>query len=141
MCVIGGGDTFPEAEVDEVLDSLRQRIRKMFSWAKSDVAGFEDLSPLDQKALLRRTVAELVMLGFARASIAYDGTYMYSRRILSRAEQMICLLRLSPIYKFRQIPHCMEKHVYSVPKNQPNILHKTYIHRQIMRGRTLDAQP
>lgn len=45
----------------------------MFSWAKSDVAGFEDLSPLDQKALLRRTVAELVMLGFARASIAYDG--------------------------------------------------------------------
>ncbi|CAI8034671.1 hypothetical protein GBAR_LOCUS19495 [Geodia barretti] len=69
------GDTFPEAEVDEVLDSLRQRIRKMFSWAKSDVTGFEDLSPLDQKALLRRTVAELVMLGFARASIAYDGKY------------------------------------------------------------------
>lgn len=65
------GDTFPEAEVDEVLDSLRQRIRTMFSWAKFDVAGFEDLSPLDQKALLRRTVAELVMLGFARASIAY----------------------------------------------------------------------
>ena len=45
----------------------------MFSWAKYDVAGFEDLSPLDQKALLRRTVAELVMLGFARASIAYNG--------------------------------------------------------------------
>ena len=44
----------------------------MFSWAKYDVAGFEDLSPLDQKALLRRTVAELVMLGFARASIAYN---------------------------------------------------------------------
>ena len=61
--------------MDEVLDSLRQRIRKMFSWAKSDVTGFEDLSPLDQKALLRRTVAELVMLGFARASIAYDGKY------------------------------------------------------------------
>lgn len=54
-----------------MLDSLRQRIRTMFSWAKFDVAGFEDLSPLDQKALLRRTVAELVMLGFARASIAY----------------------------------------------------------------------
>jgi hypothetical protein len=71
------GGTFPEAEVDEVLDSLRQRIRKMFSWAKSDVAGFEDLSPLDQKALLRRTVAELVMLGFARASIAYDGMYCW----------------------------------------------------------------
>ena len=35
---------------------------------------FEDLSPLDQKALLRRTVSELVMLGFARASIAYEGT-------------------------------------------------------------------
>ena len=63
--------------MDEVLDSLRQRIRKMFSWAKSDVAGFEDLSPLDQKALLRRTVAELVMLGFARASIAYDGKDTY----------------------------------------------------------------
>ena len=44
----------------------------MFSWAKNDVAQFEDLSPLDQKALLRRTVAELVMLGFARASIAYS---------------------------------------------------------------------
>ncbi len=45
----------------------------MFKWAKMGVAGFEDLSPLDQKAILRRTVAELVMLGFARASIAYDG--------------------------------------------------------------------
>ena len=45
----------------------------MFKWAKSDVSGFEDLSPLDQKALLRRTVAELVMLGFARGSIAYNG--------------------------------------------------------------------
>ena len=45
----------------------------MFTWAKTEVAGFEDLSPLDQKALLRRTVAELVMLGFARSSIAYDG--------------------------------------------------------------------
>ena len=45
----------------------------MFKWAKSEVTGFEDLSPLDQKALLRRTVAELVMVGFARGSIAYDG--------------------------------------------------------------------
>ena len=63
----------PEAEVEEVLDSLRLRITAMFKWAKSEVAGFEDLSPLDQKALLRRTVAELVMLGFARASIAFDG--------------------------------------------------------------------
>ena len=45
----------------------------MFTWAKTEVAGFEDLSPLDQKALLRRTVAELVMLGTARGSIAYDG--------------------------------------------------------------------
>ena len=44
----------------------------MFKWAKSEVAGFDDLSPLDQKALLRKTVAELVMLGFARGSIAYD---------------------------------------------------------------------
>ena len=74
MC-LPAGDTIPEAEVDEVLDSLRQRIRTMFSWAKYDVAGFEDLSPLDQKALLRRTVAELVMLGFARASIAYSSTW------------------------------------------------------------------
>lgn len=63
----------PEAELEEVLDSLRLRIRSMFKWAKSEVSGFEDLSPLDQKALLRRTVAELVMLGFARGSIAYDG--------------------------------------------------------------------
>ena len=45
----------------------------MFKWAKFEVMGFEDLSPLDQKALLRRTVAELVMLGFARGSIPYDG--------------------------------------------------------------------
>lgn len=28
---------------------------------------------MDQKALLRRTVPELVMLGFARASVPYDG--------------------------------------------------------------------
>ena len=45
----------------------------MFRWAKTEVAGFEDLSPLDQKALLRRTVSELVMLGFANGSIAYNG--------------------------------------------------------------------
>ncbi len=49
----------------------------MFKWAKSEVAGFDDLSPLDQKALLRKTVAELVMLGFARGSIAYDSKYKY----------------------------------------------------------------
>lgn len=42
------------------------------------VKDFDDLSPMDQKALLRRTVPELVMLGFARASTPYDG--------------MICLL-------------------------------------------------
>ena len=59
--------------MEEVLDSLRLRIRHMFKWAKFEVVGFEDLSPLDQKALLRRTVAELVMLGFARGSIPYDG--------------------------------------------------------------------
>ena len=64
-----------EAELEEVLDSLRLRIRSLFTWAKSEVTGFEDLSPLDQKALLRRTVAEMVMLGFARASIAYDSKY------------------------------------------------------------------
>ena len=63
----------PEAEVEDVLDSLRLRIRHMFKWAKSEVDGFDDLSPLDQKALLRRTVSELVMLGFARVSIPYDG--------------------------------------------------------------------
>ncbi len=58
--------------MEEVLESLRHRIRSMFKWAKSEVAGFDDLSPLDQKALLRKTVAELVMLGFARGSIAYE---------------------------------------------------------------------
>ena len=62
-----------EAKLEEVLDSLRLRIRSLFNWAKSDVSGFDDLSPLDQKALLRRTVPELVMLGFARGSIAYNG--------------------------------------------------------------------
>ena len=61
-----------EAKLEEVLDSLRLRIRSLFTWAKSEVSGFDDLSPLDQKALLRRTVAELVMLGFTRESIAYD---------------------------------------------------------------------
>ena len=30
-------DDAPEAEVDEVLDSLRLRIRHMFRWAKSEV--------------------------------------------------------------------------------------------------------
>ncbi len=67
--------SLPEANVEEVLESLRLRIRSMFKWAKSEVAGFDDLSPLDQKALLRRTVAELVMLGFARGSIAYESMY------------------------------------------------------------------
>lgn len=52
---------------------MRLRIRSLFTWAKSEVSGFDDLSPLDQKALLRRTVPELVMLGFARGSIAYNG--------------------------------------------------------------------
>lgn len=66
-------DKHQEAPLEQVLDSLRLRISSMFKWAKSEVAGFEDLSPLDQKALLRRTVAELVMLGFARGSIAYEG--------------------------------------------------------------------
>lgn len=63
----------PEAEVDEVLDALRQRIRQMFKWAKTEVAGFDDLSPLDQKALLRRTVSELVMLGLAKISVGHTG--------------------------------------------------------------------
>ena len=51
----------------------------MFKWAKSEVDGFDDLSPLDQKALLRRTVSELVMLGFARVSIPYDGEWLAGR--------------------------------------------------------------
>jgi hypothetical protein len=62
----------PEAETDEVLDSLRLRITHMFKWA-AEVAGFEFYSPLDQKALMRRTVVELVMLGFAKASTGVDG--------------------------------------------------------------------
>ena len=61
-----------EAKLEEVLDSLRLRIRSLFTWAKSDVNGFDDMSPLDQKALLRRTVPELVMLGFAKCSVPYD---------------------------------------------------------------------
>ena len=71
---MAGVQSMPEAEVDEVLDSLRQRIRHMFKWAKTEVAGFDDLSPLDQKALLRRTVSELVMLGIARLSVSHTGT-------------------------------------------------------------------
>jgi hypothetical protein len=59
--------------VEEVLDSLKRRIRYIFKWAKSEVKDFDDLSPLDQKALLRRTIPELVMLVFARSSIAYKG--------------------------------------------------------------------
>ena len=70
---LAGVQSMPEAEVDEVLDSLRQRIRQMFKWAKTEVAGFDDLSPLDQKALLRRTVSELVMFGLARISVGYTG--------------------------------------------------------------------
>ena len=70
---MAGVQGMPEAEVDEVLDSLRLRIRHMFKWAKTEVAGFEDLSPLDQKALLRRTVSELVMLGIARISVGHTG--------------------------------------------------------------------
>ena len=70
---LAGVQTMPEAEVDEVLDSLRQRIRQVFKWAKTEVAGFDDLSPLDQKALLRRTVSELVMLGLARISVGHTG--------------------------------------------------------------------
>ena len=66
-----------------MLDSLRLRIRHMFKWAKSEVDGFDDLSPLDQKALLRRTVSELVMLGFARVSIPYDGTGVRACRHVS----------------------------------------------------------
>ncbi len=61
-----------EAQLEEVLHSLGLRIRSLFAWAKSDVCGFDDLSPLDQKALLRRTVPELVMLGFAKCSVPYD---------------------------------------------------------------------
>lgn len=70
---MAGVQGMPEAEVDEVLDSLRQRIRHMFKWAKTEVVGFDDLSPLDQKALLRRTVSELVMLGIARISVGHTG--------------------------------------------------------------------
>lgn len=70
---------FAEARLEEVLDSLRLRIRYHFSWAKSEVSGFDDLSPMDQKALLRRTVPELVMLGFARGSIAYNDLLLLGR--------------------------------------------------------------
>lgn len=74
---MAGVQGMPEAEVDEVLDSLRQRIRHMFKWAKTEVVGFDDLSPLDQKALLRRTVSELVMLGIARISVGHTGKFQH----------------------------------------------------------------
>ena len=61
-----------EAQLEEVLHSLGLRIRSLFKWAKSDVSGFDDLSPMDQKALLRRTVPEMVMLGFAKGSVPFD---------------------------------------------------------------------
>ena len=66
---------WPEAETEEVLDSLRLRITHMFKWA-AEVAGFEFYSPLDQKALMRRTVVELVMLGFAKGSVGVEGMFV-----------------------------------------------------------------
>lgn len=75
-----------EAKLEEVLDSLRLRIRSLFTWAKSEVSGFDDLSPLDQKALLRRTVSELVMLGFARGSIAYNSEWLLYSYLLSESK-------------------------------------------------------
>ena len=88
---MAGMQSMPEAEVDEVLDSLRQRIRHMFKWAKTEVAGFDDLSPLDQKALLRRTVSELVMLGIARISVSHTG--MVENVVCNHTLSEICIER------------------------------------------------
>jgi hypothetical protein len=61
-----------QARTEEVLDSFKQRIIFLFHWAKS-VEGFEILFPLDQKALLRSSVVQIVMLGLALRSQKLDG--------------------------------------------------------------------
>lgn len=62
-----------QARTEEVLDSFKQRIIFLFHWARS-VEGFEILFPLDQKALLRSSVVQIVMLGIALRSQKLDGT-------------------------------------------------------------------
>ena len=65
------------ASIEEVLDSLKSRILDLFKWSKKSLE-FCKLSQNDQKSLLRYTVVELVMLGFARASIHYDNVLYFN---------------------------------------------------------------
>ena len=65
------------ASIEEVLDSLKSRILDLFKWSKKSLE-FCKLSQNDQKSLLRYTVVELVMLGFARASIHYDNALYFN---------------------------------------------------------------
>lgn len=70
-------ERYDVASIEEVLDSLKIRILDLFKWAKRS-SEFGKLSPNDQKSLLRYTVVELVMLGFARASIHYDDVLYFN---------------------------------------------------------------
>ena len=65
------------ASIEEVLDSLKSRILDLFKWSKKSLE-FCKLSQNDQKSLLRYTVVELVMLGFARSSIHYDNALYFN---------------------------------------------------------------
>ena len=62
-----------QARTEEVLDSFKQRIIFLFNWARG-IEGFEILFPLDQKALLRSSVVQIVMLGLALRSQKLDST-------------------------------------------------------------------
>eukprot|EP00117_Sycon_ciliatum_P047252 scpid28562/ scgid4959/ Hepatocyte nuclear factor 4-beta; Nuclear receptor subfamily 2 group A member 3 len=68
------GEENNEASVEEVLETFKHRILCLFQWSKQHVVGFSDLSPADQKSLLRSSVVEIVMLGFAKRSIGFDGS-------------------------------------------------------------------
>ncbi|KAI6648659.1 Nuclear hormone receptor [Oopsacas minuta] len=68
---------YETASIEEVLDSLKSRILDLFKWSKKSLE-FCKLSQNDQKSLLRYTVVELVMLGFARASIHYDNALYFN---------------------------------------------------------------
>lgn len=65
------------ASTEEVLDSLKFRILDLFKWSKKSLE-FCKISPNDQKSLLRSNVVELVMLGFARASIHYENALFFN---------------------------------------------------------------
>ena len=68
------------ARTEEVLDSFKQRIIFLFHWAKT-VEGFDRLFPLDQKALLRASVVQIVMLGLALRSAKLEGLLRRERNV------------------------------------------------------------